>query len=75
MPPEWLTSPTEFYEVSTRTSSEGAHIEDASKLQELYAFRDEVFVTRKVNFHWNLSDLVECAANVAQNAQPHANDG
>lgn len=75
LPPECLTSPTDFDEVCAWISSEKARIKEASKLPQMYALRDEVYVARKERFHCSFSDIVECTSYTAQIAQPHTNDG
>lgn len=57
--PEDLSCPSDFDDVTVRLQSEDTRIQNPIKLQELLSLRDDVYKTKKVNFHCNLVSFVE----------------
>lgn len=68
-PPESLSFPTDFDEVTVRISSEECPIMNSSRIKGLYQLRDDVYVTKYVNFHWNFNDIAEGTLNEARWSQ------
>lgn len=63
-PPEQLTSPADIDDVTLRIESEENRITPVSKLRSLIRLRNEVYRTRLVSFHWDLSTIVETKGNI-----------
>ena len=65
-PPELISSPDEKDKVSQPFDTEASRIGSEEKLLALLRLRDEVFCSRSVKFHWDLSQIIEMRAQNAR---------
>ncbi len=61
-PPTAVQSPTNLVEVNKRLRSEEIRIGSRERMTALRSLRDEVYVSRNLEFHWDLRNCIELRA-------------